>query len=288
MIVCPDCSGALPDEKRACPKCGFSPVLIDGFPAWAPELAHGGGGFTVEAFSNLAGVEEGSFWFRARNKLIIWAIRRYTPELASLHEIGCGTGYVLTGVSEAFPASRLVGSEIFVEGLKFAKTRLPNAMLVQMDARQMPYLDEFDAVIAADVLEHIEEDTEVLDQLQQALKPGGCLIVSVPQHRWLWSPADDRARHVRRYTKKDLHQKLTQAGFQIELSTSFVSILLPLMLGSRLIKKSNCAYKPREFGMPTPLNTALESVLNFERALIRSGLRFPLGGSRFIVAQKPV
>lgn len=287
MIACPSCASELRNEHETCPRCGFKAEVIEGFTAWTPELAHGGGGFKAEGFDDLAQLESGNFWFRARNELIVWALRRHFPSLSSFLEVGCGTGYVLKGVSNAFPSARLVGSEIFVNGLRYAAERLPNVTLVQMDARRMPYVADFDVAMAVDVIEHIPEDSDVLAQLHRAVKPGGGIIISVPQHAWLWSHADDYACHVRRYTARELHDKIEKAGFKVERSTSFVSLLLPLMLASRLAKQNAHNYDPRaEFEIPRSVNTVLEQVLRVERALIRTGLDFPVGGSRFVVARK--
>lgn len=287
MIACPSCASALRSEHDACSRCGFKPETIDGFTAWAPDLAHSGGRFKAEGFDDLAELEAGNFWFRARNELIIWALRRHFPSLNSFLEVGCGTGYVLNGVSKAFPNARLVGSEIFVNGLRYAAERLPGVTLVQMDARRTPYVEEFDVAIAVDVLEHIEEDAKVLEQLYRAVKPKGGIIISLPQHAWLWSQADDYACHVRRYTAEEAHGKISKAGFKIERSTSFVSLLLPLMLASRLVKRDAASYDPRaEFEIPRPLNAILERVLRVERVMISAGINFPAGGSRFVVARK--
>lgn len=287
MILCPSCTQPLKSPDEPCRHCGFSIPIIDGFRAWAPEFSHAGGGFKEESFSHLAALEASNFWFRARNELIIWALRRYSPDMSSFLEVGCGTGYVLSGVAAAFPDARLVGSEIFVAGLSHAAKRIPQAELVQMDARRIPYVDEFDVVAALDVIEHIAEDEQVLDQLYKATKPNGGAIISVPQHMWLWSRADEYACHERRYAPGELDRKIRAAGFGIVRSTSFVSLLLPLMLGSRLAARNTAEFNPRaEFEIPPAINASLEYILAVERALVRAGLNLPAGGSRFIVARK--
>ncbi|WP_218831577.1 class I SAM-dependent methyltransferase [Bordetella genomosp. 9] len=259
---------------------------MDGFDAYAPELAHGGGGFEASYFSELAALEDGYFWFEARNRLIIWAMRKYVPGLRAFLEVGCGTGYVLAGLAREFPQSRLYGSEIFTEGLGFAARRVPRASFMQVDARRMPFCDEFDAIGAFDVLEHIEEDSEVLAQLHNALLPGGHLLVTVPQHQWLWSAADERARHVRRYSATDMHAKLRAAGFDIRLSTSFVSLLLPVMYLARALNKKANPDPAKEFKLSRHVNAAFYAVMSAELRLIRANVRFPIGGSRLIVARK--
>lgn len=261
---------------------------MGGVPCYAPALAHDSPGFRPEHFARLAALEEDHFWFRARNELIVYALRRFFPRARNMLEIGCGTGYVLRGVTESLPNLRVSGSEIFLEGLGFAAQRLPSADLFQMDARRIPFEGEFDIIGAFDVIEHIEQDEEVLREAHRALKPEGGLVLTVPQHPWLWSAQDERACHVRRYRSRELKQKLSAAGFCIRFSTSFVSLLLPMLAVSRLRKRGPGA--DRNFDgelMPHAfVNHALYHVLRFESLLIRGGLRFPAGGTRLVVATK--
>jgi len=195
-------------------------------------------GFKANYFKELAELESGNFWFRSRNKLILWALNQYSSKLQYFLEIGCGTGFVISAVSKRFPEAKLAGSEYFEEGLVFARQRVPNAEFMQMDARYIPYESEMDAIGAFDVLEHIEEDEVVLQQIYKALKSGGVMFITVPQHRWLWSQVDDYACHVRRYSVNELQQKVCRAGFDIIRSTSFVSTLLPAMYLSRLLQRN--------------------------------------------------
>jgi SAM-dependent methyltransferase len=287
MIRCPSCSQLHSSAAASCPVCSFVPPVVGGVKAWAPELAFAGGGFKAEYFSDLCALEAENFWFRARNSLILWALRKYFPRFTSFLEVGCGTGFVLSGVDSEFPSAALYGSEIFSEGLGFAARRVTRATFMQMDARRIPYADEFDVVGAFDVLEHIPEDEVVLAQLCGALKPGGGLLITVPQHPRLWSSADEFACHVRRYSASEINSKVERAGFQIERSTSFVSLLLPAMLASRRRGRDSGGFDPRdEFRIGRTANRALEEILRIERWLIRSGVSFSVGGSRLIVARR--
>lgn len=286
MNRCVACSSDQPTST--CSACGFTPPEIDGFRAYAPELAYAGGGYDVDLFAELAPLEASNFWFTSRNELIEWSLRRYRPDLSSFLEIGCGTGFVLSGVAAQHPNIRILGSEIFVDGLPFAAERVPGADLMQMDARHLPFVEEVDVVGAFDVLEHIEEDEEVLGEIHRTLTSDGVLLITVPQHAWLWSPADDHAFHVRRYTARELRDKLGKAGFEVLRSTSFVSLLLPFMMLSRLLEKvSRSPYDPQdELKLPRWLNKIFRGVMRVEFALIRRGMTFPWGGSRLVVARK--
>jgi len=271
-----------------CPECGREPETIGGFPAFAPELARGGAGYDPEHYDRLFALEASHFWFRARNRLILWALHRHFPGARSFCEIGCGTGYVLTAVREALPEAVLSGSEAFAEGLPFAARRVPDAQLMQMDACAIPFDGEFDALGAFDVIEHIPDDRAALAQMHGALVAGGGLLVTVPQHPWLWSWMDDEAHHVRRYTAAELRGKVEAAGFRVRRMTSFVSLLLPAMMLSRLGRRRQQveADPYAEFRMSRAVNRLLEGVLSLERGLIRAGVSFPAGGSLLLVAEK--
>lgn len=289
MKRCLACDAHYASSIADCPICGFRPVLVDGFHAYAPDFAHGGGGFKSSSFSELARLEEDNFWFRARNQLILWALDEYCHNFQSFLEIGCGTGYVLSGVSKRFPCSTLHGSEIFTAGLNFAVARLPAANFMQMDARNIPFEEEFDVIGAFDVLEHIEDDEGVLAQVHAALKPQGLMLLTVPQHAWLWSASDEYACHVRRYAASDLHKKIETAGFQIVRSTSFVTTLLPAMMVSRFFQKkvSDGNFDATaELQISSWLNLLFYRFLNGELSIIRKGFSSPVGGSRLVVARK--
>ena len=273
-----------------CPQCGHAPPSAGGFPAFAPEIAHGASGYDPAHFAELARLEAGNFWFRARNRLIAWAIGRYCGGARNFLEIGCGTGFVLAGIAAAFPAMKLAASEASAEGLAFAAARVPGASLMQMDARRIPFRDEFDAIGAFDVIEHIEDDRGVLLALREALVPGGGLILTVPQHPFLWSEYDVRAGHVRRYRARELRRKAAGAGLEIVRMTSFVTVLLPLMMLSRLAqRRPRRDYDPlAELRIAPWVNWPLEQALFLERVLIRAGVTLPAGGSLLVVARRPL
>jgi SAM-dependent methyltransferase len=158
-----------------------------------------------------------------------------------------------------------------------------------MDARRIPFEEEFDVVGAFDVLEHIEDDAAVMRQMWQAARPGGGVVVTVPQHRFLWSQQDEYACHCRRYEADELKRKVMNAGFEPVRMSSFVSLLLPAMFAARLGKRRPVANYDgmAELKIGGIANLALEKTMNLERTMIRAGFSFPAGGSLLLVARKP-
>jgi len=284
MKRCLSCENTFSAEGWDCPVCGFSPDCLDGYLHFSPELAHTSPGFKTEFFQTLANLETDYFWFRARNQLLIQVIRRFLPRTSSLLEVGCGTGFVLSGIANAFPHMELAGSEIDSAGLPYAAGRVPHGKFWQMDARNIPFRDEFDLVAACDVLEHIHEDDVALAEMVAAVKPGGGILLTVPQHRFLWSQADEKACHCRRYEAKHFKHQLEQAGLDVLYTTSFVSLLFPLLVWSRRLQKRKRLAD--DFALPQWLNRVFEQIMTVERGLIRMGVRFPFGGSLLVVACK--
>lgn len=293
MRFCLECQRGFSAPDWRCPHCGHTPQTRDGFLTFAPGLAAQNDGFNPKFFQLMVQVEPTHFWFVSRNRILSDAVRKHFPSPDKILEIGCGTGFVLSGVRATFPQASLSASDIYTEGLSHAARRVPDAFLFQMDACHVPFRDEFDMIGAFDVLEHIDDDEAVLAQLFQACKAGGGLVLSVPQHRWLWSRMDDFAHHKRRYTRDELLEKLKRAGFEVKYATSFISLLLPLMLAARLLRKP--AGTDMEDQMDAAglsigklSNAVMGVVMSLERALIRMGLRFRLGGSLLVIAKKPI
>jgi len=289
MKLCPACDIPFDDPDWRCLHCGWMPDSFGGFPVFAPALAREGEGFRPEYFAELTTLEAGNFWFQSRNALIVHTLRRHVPNLQSFLEIGCGTGFVLSGVAAAFPEASLAGSEIFSAGLPHAAKRVPKAKFMQMDARSIPFKSHFDAVGAFDVLEHIAEDEKVLAQIHRSIKPGGAIVLTVPQHPWLWSRQDEMACHVRRYTAGELRRKVEQAGFTILQESSFVSLLLPIMWLSRRFgrRTQGQTFDPlAELKIGKLANRFLRTVMDIERLTLNCGINFPAGGSRLLIARK--
>ena len=288
MKICPACGGRFDADDFCCPVCGHSPEVRDKHPAFAPELTVSYDGFKAGFFASLAELEAGNFWFESRNRLLTWAFGKYFPNAESFFEIGCGTGFVLSGIQRKFRDIKLFGSDIFCEGFAYAKERVPGATFFQIDARNIPFENEFDVIGAFDVLEHIEEDENALSSIFRAVKSGG-VIITVPQHQWLWSKNDEVACHKRRYSKKELAEKVENAGFRVLRMTSFVSFLLPLMVALRLRWQLGVGGQKdsgSELRQPPLINAFLKRVGSIERGLVRNGVSFPAGGSLLCVGVK--
>ena len=131
------------------------------------------------------------------------------------------------------------------------------------------------------MLEHIDNDTEILLKLNKKMMPNGVLCIYVPAFPILFSIFDKSIGHFRRYRKKDLIYKLEKTGFEI-LKADYVDslgFLLVLVLKfSNLIKKTVESDKSfsiyDRFGFP------------ISRILDRLGGKFLFGKNILVVARK--
>jgi SAM-dependent methyltransferase len=268
------------------------PQIIDGIKCYAPELAYVNDNFSPETFERLFNAEDRNFWFRSRNRIVRHFMKKIIAEkkFVTFLEVGCGTGYVLKGL-KGLDNILLNGSELYLEGLKFAKKRLPEIELIQLNALNMPFVNSFDAIGAFDVLEHIDDDVSVMKQANAALKQGGYFLISVPQHPFIWSYLDDMAFHRRRYTRKELKEKLKVSGFEVKYITSFVFVLFPMMLISRWLKRKKTKQyvvneQMKELELPRVLNFIFESLLRIDEFFIKLGISLPFGGSLIAIVKK--
>lgn len=287
MRLCLKCKSLYEFDCHICGDCGHKIEQSDGVERFV-DVSHPGG-FDRRFFKSLSVLEADNFWFKARNDLIAKLIRKYAPETKKYFEIGCGTGFVLERIASELESAEILASEYFLEGLVYAKERVPRARFIQLDGRHIPFSEEFDLIGMYDVLEHIDDDSLVLRELYKSLKPSGTLVLTVPQHQWLWSSADDYAHHERRYAGKELHRKLEASGFKVKMTSSFVVTLFPMLVLSRVLKRNRSTkdYDPHaEFLIPSWVNKILYKCLSLEVFLIGVGLSFPFGGSRVVVATK--
>lgn len=120
------------------------------------------------------------------------------------------------------PTAPLQGT-VFVETSHAANVALRRrgGRPVRGGSWRMPFKDgAFDAILALEIIEHVEEDEEMLGELARVLRPGGLTVISVPLYMRLWSAVDDHCHHVRRYDPEDLIAKIERAGFEPQGYTS--------------------------------------------------------------------
>jgi len=137
--------------------------------------------------------------------------------------------------------------------------------------------ERIDTVVCLNVLEHIEDDERALRAFNDALEPGGRLVLLVPALRPLYGSLDRALEHRRRYQHGELHEKLVRAGFDVERSWFFNLLgVAGWYLNSRVLRRST--FPPVQLALYDRLVPLLR---------LESRFRLPFGMSLVTVARKP-
>jgi SAM-dependent methyltransferase len=154
----------------------------------------------------LPGIPEENYWFRRHV-----AAYRLAARLAHGRIVDAGSG---EGYGTAILARRgtVVGVDLDEAAAAHAAGRYRSAPFVRGDLRRLPLAPRsVDAVVALQVIEHLEGVQEFLEGAREALRPGGRLIVSTPNRATF--PAGINPFHVREYGSADL-RSLLQGRFE--------------------------------------------------------------------------
>ena len=131
-------------------------------------------------------------------------------------EVGCSSGFLLREMRAAIPGAMLIGSDFISGPLEALHRSMPDLPLLQFDLVQCPLpSDSIDAVVALNVLEHIEDHQGALRQMFRILRPGGIAVIEVPAGPHLFDVYDKLLMHWRRYRLDELHELARQCGFEI-------------------------------------------------------------------------
>lgn len=231
-------------------------------------------------------VEDWHWWYQGRRHILDQLMQGLTLDRrrARLLDIGCGTGGSSLVLSRYGAAVALDRS---AKPFSISMDR-PYAHRVAGTAERLPFAGQsFDAAIALDVLEHLDDDVAGAREIHRVLRPGGAAVVFVPAFSVLWGQNDVRSHHRRRYRKEDLARTLRAAGLAIEKIGYFNCLLFLPALVMRSSERwfpewvSRVEYRAQ----PTTMNRLLAATFRLELPLLRRrGL--PFGTSVFCLARR--
>lgn len=128
-------------------------------------------------------------------------------------EVGCGKGDVSAYLAAKGWAGKAIDfSDAAIVHAVRALEPFPKVVVQQQALVQVT--GTYDSILLWDVLEHIEDDGEALRVIERLLNPGGHLLIAVPSNPREWRWDDDFYGHFRRYTVKEMTEKLQRAGLQ--------------------------------------------------------------------------
>lgn len=237
--------------------------------------------------------EQRHFWFRGFRRFVSPLIEkavagRTRPRLL---DAGCGTGANLEFLKQY---GTPFGLELLARGIQFGHARgLPR--LIQGSVTHLPVADaSVDVVLSFDVLYCLESPAEqaAIRETYRVLRPGGSVVINVAALEMLKGDHSALGGEVRRYTKRELREKLERAGFQVMRLTYTNASLFPITATVRALQrlrgvKTEGENKGDFYVPPAPVNALFSGALALEAKLVAAGIDMPAGSSLLCLAKKP-
>ncbi|CAN5905858.1 class I SAM-dependent methyltransferase [soil metagenome] len=187
-----------------------------------------------EILVELAGIIRRHPWWRARARLTLSLLQRLDVRPpARILDAGCGWGVTLDLLEQQ--GYQATGMDISKRTLEHLDR--PGRELVLADLTQpLPDgVEPYDAVLALDVIEHLDDDQAAVERFGALTKPGGLVIVSVPALPEMYTEFDKIQGHRRRYLPETLRAAFegTQPRLELEQVFWWGRWLLPMLRRQR-------------------------------------------------------
>jgi SAM-dependent methyltransferase len=245
----------------------------------------------AEDFEYLYTLEERFWWFVAMRQITDAIVGRdLEGKRLDLLDAGCGTGYNVEHYEKR--GHRVFSFDIDTHAIAGVLKR-GIRKTCQASVTQIPYRSEsFDVVFSFDVLEQlsVKDGAEAIREMHRVLKPGGSFFIRVPAFEWMRSSHDADLNTVHRYSRPELVPMLRQAGFETSLASYANTLLFPVVVLRRSLKKlgigrgTDVKPLPGALGWIDPI---FRRVLAAEARMLGAGQSFPFGLSVIAYAKKP-
>lgn len=163
---------------------------------------------------------------------------RYIPAGGKVIDVGCGR-CLFTDIQPNWPFQIFAG-DLDPGLIRERKREVPQNQWFLSDVSHIPFgTGQFDALFAGEIIEHVSEPVEVLQEWKRVLKPNGVIILTTPNRDRLLARIEGRERpyspdHLRELSYYELKDEvLPQAGFKILESTGvYLEVLLNWLGGN--------------------------------------------------------
>jgi len=237
-------------------------------------------------YKNYFEIERNHWLMVGRRKIILDILKRDIAkpiELTRILDFGCGSGFFISELSKI--GYEAYGLDISAEAIQFGKRQGIDNLLV-MDSHKIDYPDNyFDCVLLMDVIEHFEDESWALKEVERVLAPNGIAIVMTPAYKFLWGVQDEVSHHYRRYTMLELTRKIKDStDLRILDKTYFNTLLfLPIAIIRLISRLFGIKKRVSDFDINNAfLNKTMSAIFTLERSLMKR-VKFPFGVSILMI-----
>jgi SAM-dependent methyltransferase len=209
------------------------------------------------------------------NTFIVNKFINHANDSTNILDFGAGIGTLSSIYRNINPDVNITCLEIDQKQVEIIEKRNFEVILFLNDAQK------FDYIFSSNVLEHIDNDLNALKSIYKNLRQGGGLGIFVPAHQVLFSHVDKKFEHFRRYSKKDLMDKVRSSGFEIEYC-AYVDFLGFFAWGVAKILKLDFDNENT-----SRLKFYDKFVWPVSKFIDNMGARFFLGKNLMVLARKP-
>jgi SAM-dependent methyltransferase len=161
------------------------------------------------------GLAEENYWFRRHEVVYQRLMERCAGR--DVLEAGSGEGYGADLIANV--ARRVIGLDYDDSAVAHVRACYPRVDMRQGNLAELPLDDgSVDVVVNFQVIEHLWDQGQFVDECARVLRPSGVLLMSTP-NRITFSPGRDtpiNPFHTRELNAAELTELLTDAGFQVE------------------------------------------------------------------------
>lgn len=223
MLFCPNCRKSFLNEAKFCSVCSWEPEMVEGIQVALSDSDRHDIFFKeyIDSYHNLSledmdhAIVERTYLANQADKMLSY----YDMVPDSILEVGVGQGILLRKLRSKYPHANITAADISIPFLKHVKENVEVECLVA-NAENLPFQEEFDLVVASDILEHVINPIDFLLSSNCSLKLNGSLILRVPfednmlQYSRLLG-CKHKFAHLRNFSKRNLTIMLRQAGFEV-------------------------------------------------------------------------
>jgi 2-polyprenyl-3-methyl-5-hydroxy-6-metoxy-1,4-benzoquinol methylase len=171
------------------------------------------------------------------NRLKWWMLPLIKDGPNVVMDLGCASGVMGSKLLESGKAREVFGVEIFEGAAKQAAVSYKSVHVGDIEEMSLDYSDFFDYVVCADILEHLKDPYRVMRRIFTWLKPGGSILICIPNVRnyhvvsallfrgkWDYVAAGIMDKtHLRFFTRDSCCRMVSEAGFDVVHQQMMVS-----------------------------------------------------------------